>query len=520
MKKISVVLILLLFQSFLFSQTLKNHTYSKSHILTIDETNDNLGENLFGKNIFPKTQSTLSTSKYLPQTLYLNDNSQRKTFTYDEFGRLKTETDANLSNSNYVNSSRMTYTYNNQGTLIESIAEAFINDVFVNQSRYLATVDNLGNIILEETQSWENQNWVTYRTNSHTYDERGNALTDTIRVSTNNVFEIVGTNTCTYNSNNDYLKITHNEYEANSITYMDEYTYVYDDRFNLLSQTYFQDHTTGFTSERITYTYDNQNNVITTLYDHMENASWVNEEYILMTYDNSGNMATQERQLWENGAWIKSSFSTYQYDSNNKIVTLLGYVWNENSWVNTWRRTYTYNQNSSLLQNMFESVDENNNWVARTKTNYTYDSNFNAATAKVESYNGNAWHEVNGYIQMFYNNNQDYIHFAARNCSLEYLLFTDVEDEITNNLSFSLNQNYPNPFNPTTTISFNLPNAEFVNLKVYDVLGREIATLVNEELTAGQHIKIFNAENLSSGVYFYKLQAGKFSETKKMLLTK
>ncbi len=84
--------------------------------------------------------------------------------------------------------------------------------------------------------------------------------------------------------------------------------------------------------------------------------------------------------------------------------------------------------------------------------------------------------------------------------------------------SFYLSQSFPNPFNPTTTINFSLANSEFVTLKVYDVLGKEITTLVNEELNAGQHIKIFNAENLSSGVYFYKLQAGKFSETKKMML--
>ncbi len=100
--------------------------------------------------------------------------------------------------------------------------------------------------------------------------------------------------------------------------------------------------------------------------------------------------------------------------------------------------------------------------------------------------------------------------------------FSDIIEVNTSNIpsEFSLSQNYPNPFNPSTTISFNLPNNAFVTLKIYDILGREITTLVNEELNAGHHTKVFNATNLSSGVYFYKLQAGKFSETKKMMLVR
>jgi photosystem II stability/assembly factor-like uncharacterized protein len=83
---------------------------------------------------------------------------------------------------------------------------------------------------------------------------------------------------------------------------------------------------------------------------------------------------------------------------------------------------------------------------------------------------------------------------------------------------FHLEQNYPNPFNPSTTINFQVPNASFVNLKVYDVLGDEVAALVKEEKPSGNYEINFNASQLSSGIYFYKLQAGSFVETKKMIL--
>jgi len=83
---------------------------------------------------------------------------------------------------------------------------------------------------------------------------------------------------------------------------------------------------------------------------------------------------------------------------------------------------------------------------------------------------------------------------------------------------FNLEQNYPNPFNPSTTISFSIPTSEFVTLKVFDVLGNEVATLVNEYRRAGSHNIEFDASKLSSGIYFYKLQTGSFIETKKMIL--
>ncbi len=85
---------------------------------------------------------------------------------------------------------------------------------------------------------------------------------------------------------------------------------------------------------------------------------------------------------------------------------------------------------------------------------------------------------------------------------------------------YKLEQNYPNPFNPVTTISFSIPKNQNVTLKVYDVLGKEAATLVNQELTTGQYNVTLNAGSLGSGIYFYTLSAGDFTETKKMLLVK
>lgn len=104
------------------------------------------------------------------------------------------------------------------------------------------------------------------------------------------------------------------------------------------------------------------------------------------------------------------------------------------------------------------------------------------------------------------------------------MILTSISSGVENPNKFSLNQNYPNPFNPYTIISFSIGNnlnlSENVILKVYDILGNETATLVNERLTSGSYSIEWNAGNFSSGVYFYKLSAGNFSEVKKMTLLK
>lgn len=126
------------------------------------------------------------------------------------------------------------------------------------------------------------------------------------------------------------------------------------------------------------------------------------------------------------------------------------------------------------------------------------------------------------------------IHFAAlvqrpflNGVVIESLTTNSVEGETSIPGEFRLEQNYPNPFNPTTTIKFSIPAVEtfrgtshHVSLKVFDLLGREVASLVNEERPVGKYIETLHAESLPSGVYFYRLEAGNFTQTKKLILMK
>lgn len=154
-------------------------------------------------------------------------------------------------------------------------------------------------------------------------------------------------------------------------------------------------------------------------------------------------------------------------------------------------------------------VNKANNWTVLDSSDFNVSGNY--------------------YTSLFVDKNNNKIfcvgHFLQNKTGLLFynedgVTFTKMNEKEPNGLSFTLSQNYPNPFNPSTTINFTLPKAEHTTIKIYDTLGRELATLCNEELNAGTYSKNWNASNFSSGVYFCKVNAGNYRKTIKMLLTK
>jgi hypothetical protein len=110
---------------------------------------------------------------------------------------------------------------------------------------------------------------------------------------------------------------------------------------------------------------------------------------------------------------------------------------------------------------------------------------------------------------------------ASKEAYAKYVLVGVQEPTIeTVPKDFALDQNYPNPFNPSTTIAFDIPRQSHVSLKVYNILGQEVAALVNEVRAAGRYREQWNANNAASGIYFYSIRAGSFTETRKMMLVK
>jgi hypothetical protein len=246
-------------------------------------------------------------------------------------------------------------------------------------------------------------------------------------------------------------------------------------------------------SERLTYTYDANGNNLSLLWERTSNGQLVNYVRLTYTYDANGNMLTNLEEVWSNGQWVNYQRVSYAYDANGNRLTELDEQWSNGQWVNYLRRTYTYDANGNPAPFSCQS------W-----------SSFNGSF--------NWWAEDDG-LSLTDSAGNDYSYSCCQIKLAFKLLVTGVTTEKINvPASYTLSQNYPNPFNPVTIIKFELPKASQVSLCVFDILGRQVSVLMNEKKNAGVHAVKFDGSNHASGVYFYRLQAGTYVETKKLLL--
>jgi len=194
-------------------------------------------------------------------------------------------------------------------------------------------------------------------------------------------------------------------------------------------------------------------------------------------------------------------------------------MWAGVNWVGERRCTYSRDAEG----NMISAVQENRNgtnWVNVGRITYTYGANNRMVSGFCEQWDGANWILGDG---VFYFDNELISNSSGEKFEIFYASLTDIRNNEISKNNFVLSQNYPNPFNPTTKIQYTIPTvgvqrAVSVQLEIYNVLGKEVATLVNESKSAGNYEVEFDASSLPSGVYFYQLKVGNSIETKKMIL--
>ncbi len=177
------------------------------------------------------------------------------------------------------------------------------------------------------------------------------------------------------------------------------------------------------------------------------------------------------------------------------------------------RGTLTLNGNAPGMTDIFASCSDTG--YIRTMTDNSGYFEFKV-TDKISNYAIYAGQIPQGYI-----NDSIVVHAGDTTANLNLLTLTDVrQTDLNVPKNYSLSQNYPNPFNPSTVIKYQIPNSTFVSLKVYDILGNEVGTLVNETMNTGSYEIKFDGSNLSSGIYFYQLKTNGYTATKKLILLK
>ncbi len=307
-------------------------------------------------------------------------------------------------------------------------------------------------------------------------------------------------------------------------------------------------------NSRTTYTYENN------LQTMMETENWENETWVpyiraQWTYNENGRVTHVLNQNWTNNEWVNTSQSTYTYDGDN-CTELLMENWNAGAWETQHKTTYEYDGEGNNIVSISEtymfgflitskelntfsqglritSLRQNlagTEWIDASRSTYTYNGNGQQTQFVSENWTGIEWqytmqglytYDENGNnTEVLTQNWQDNAWVNFMKLTYNYQQMTDVENNKITVKDFQLLNNYPNPFNPSTVICYQLPAESYVTLKVYNLLGGEVATLVDGEKSAGNYQVEFNSEGLPSGTYIYRLESNGKTLSQKMTLLK
>jgi hypothetical protein len=305
----------------------------------------------------------------------------------------------------------------------------------------------------------------------------------------------------------------------------------------------------------------------TTEIQNMDNGNWLNLSKLVTVYLDEERVLEQTVYGWDAGSYIPSSKTSFSYE-NNLLKQTTGLLWNVAQWDSSSKHTYTYDDSQRMTEFMssnYESTSQT--WQNLFKGNTTYWGSDSAMSVIQQGIENNAWENlfktrsqyntsgkvinvlysdwVNGdwalqaMSETFYDehgNDIEYVEKTYFNGQWEnagrvlrtYIPTnpTDVDDNPVMANDYKLYENFPNPFNPSTVIQYHLPSESIVTVKVYDVTGSEVTELISDVQNSGLQKITFDANNLSSGVYFYVVNAKSldgnhnFSDVKKMMLLK
>ncbi len=422
--------------------------------------------------------------------------------------------------------------------LIEQIHLWGSGSTWLNYEKINLIYDEKNKIVEKNIFSWDDFIWINSKREFYSYDDYGN---DTMTLKQYwavdrwiNTGKIINT----FDIDNHLIQTINQNFYDSLFINLDKRSFTYDVQNNLIEEIYqFWAGEIWDNRTRSTMGYNN-NFVIETTNDDWNGFEWVKNNQRLYEYDENNNETLEVLNYWSGTNWDYHMRQISNYNSNNLITE---FIWDEyfgNGWSHLEKNIYTYD-----TQNLIEDKKlhwETFEWDTSSRIIYFYNSNEKCIERSFQFYRNSGWEDwtrsifeydvfgnlsvESSYTWVFteWVNNHRYIN--------SYTQLTSTESVQTEKMYYFLQQNYPNPFNPSTTIQYAVSSTQFVTLKIYDLLGREVATLVNEEKPAGSYNVEFRMQNLelSSGIYFYQLKVSdpstssgqSFIETKKMILLK
>jgi hypothetical protein len=456
-----------------------------SHMLTTTQLDSMISERYDTTAQEVKTSYQYTEQKKLSKVTveYFDDDeiTSGDSFTFTYSGeKLGTVLTYKLVNLEWIPKEKTDNNYDPNGNNILTTKEKWdkINSVWIGITRTSRTFDFPQKLLSEMTEVWDSasSSWKKFSLVENTYNSDNQKLTNIVKVNVNEIWFNFSKNLYTYGSNG---KMSENK-------------------------SFIWDYTDNIWVDKgiITYTYNENNLEILSLEKELKDGSWINKRKTTKTYISGILLINNLVEDWDNGVWVKNNEMTITYDTEGQIISYSSMNnWNGSNWGEGDKLTFGYNSDN-MCDNITHESFFQNHWVSADgimwpPNLFSYDPEFMS------------YYFTSGYeAELFYPNAT-----AVENNDI------DVPNEIM------LEQNYPNPFNPTTTIKYLLPlnsgnKLSNVKLVIYDVLGNEIETLVNEQKSAGIYEVKFDASNLSSGIYFYELKTANFNKVRKMILIK
>lgn len=392
--------------------------------------------------------------------------------------------------------SKLIYNTNN-GTLSENgIVDSVVyktidryNDLRTHKETYEYNANSKLYFIFDEIWEPVSNKWINYSKDSTSFDDDGNIVQELGQLWSDGEWENWWKNEYTFNSNGQ------------------KKTWQY---YNWLL---FSGWAKGV---KETYFYDDSGQLI--LKDAVNSGfkAWKDS----LIYNDEGLLSVYFAQDWQDEQWINDWREIYSYNNLNQEIEILREMWQDGEWSNDWRKIYNYDTENNLILIEHRSWSNSDEWINSERTNYKYSEENNLVFGKHEIFDGENWIEENGLLEFNDKNGNRFYYPRETEIIVHYDGITHKEDVETFKERFILEQNFPNPFNPITIINYSIPYPSSVTFKVFDILGSEVGTLVNKKQPQGNYEIKFDGSNLTSGIYFYRLQAGDFAEMKKMILLK
>jgi hypothetical protein len=457
----------------------------------------------------------------------ISDSTKMDTYKYDTKGNISSIVSSKLLKSIWVDTSKIVYEYDSDNYAAIILTSSKVNDQWVDSMRTTYTYNSDKALTSMVAEINKGNQWSFSFRGFVTYD--GRKIISAVSEMYMADGSIISTrNTRTYNDKNELIGKIDEKGLNNVFTnyYRSTYTYYESGKPLAWMKEEWKENAWSI-HDRESYTYDNKNNMLTTLYEYWQNEAWNNNSRDTYTYDDKNNVLTQLSEKYSNdlSLWENVSKLTYTYTGDGKVITKYEQVWgNEEGWLNVSLDVFNYNDLGKTTSEIY--YDYGYPDLGNYKYIYTYDENNHLIKGEHFGFNNGSWIPSKGGMYFTSDDDSEYYCSAAK-MEVQYELIpcavTDGSSALPN--EYKLYQNYPNPFNPSTKIKFTLPETAKVTVRVYDMLGREIRTLVNAEHTSGTHEVIWSGDNdmgqkVASGIYMYSISTSKFVQTKKMILLK